>query len=92
MKIIDIEEVHDLSKMKVDELIGSRMTHELSLPKYEKKKKDVTLKNSITDHKEQVHSENDDDISDSIAMLAKNFGRLMIRLEKRTGINVYQRQ
>lgn len=74
--------------MKVDELIRSLMTYELSLLKFEKKKKGVVLKNCITDHGEHVYSKTDDHVSDSIAMVARNFGRVIRRLEKRTGRNV----
>ena len=37
METTTLKEVHDLSQKKVDELIGSLMTYELSLGKPEKK-------------------------------------------------------
>ena len=39
MKITTIEEVHDLKTLKFDDLMGSLMTFELSLPKIDKKHK-----------------------------------------------------
>lgn len=42
----------------------------------------MALTNSIIDQREHVYFEIDDNVSDSIAMLAKNFGRVMRRLEK----------
>ena len=90
MKITAIEEVHDLKKLKFDELMGSLMTFELSLPNIEKKHKGVALKSSILDQKEQVYSDSDNEIDDTIAMLAKNYGRVMKRFSQVTGKNVPQ--
>jgi len=90
MKITAIEEVHDLKKLKFDELMGSLTTFELSLPKIEKKHKGVALKSSILDQKEQVYSDSDNEIDDTIAMLAKNYGRVMKRFSQVTGKNVPQ--
>lgn len=72
MKITEIEEVHDLKTLKFDELMGSIMTFELSLPKMEKKHKGMALKSSIHDQKEHVYSDSDKEIDDTIAMLTKN--------------------
>ena len=88
MKNTATEEVHDLSQMKVDELIGSLMTYELSLPKSEKKNKGLAVKSSITYRREQVLSDTDDDINDTIALLAKNYNRVMRTLNKISGKNV----
>lgn len=74
--------------MKFDELVGFLITYELSLPKSEKKNKGMAFKNSITDKREHVYSKTDHDVSESIAMLAKNFGRVIKRLDKRSGRNV----
>ena len=46
MKITAIEEVHDLKVLKFDELMGSLMTYELSLPSLEKKHKGIAFKSS----------------------------------------------
>ena len=90
MKITAIEEVHDLKTLKFDELMGSLMTFELSLPKTEKKHKGVALKGSIHKQKDQVYSDSDSDIDDTIAMLARNYSRVMKRFNQMNEKNVSQ--
>jgi uncharacterized protein YjaG (DUF416 family) len=75
IKVTTIEESKDLEKMKTEELVGSLQTYELSLPPV-KKVKTITLKAS----KKKVgvsYEEDFDNEEDAVAMLAKNFGRLM---------------
>jgi len=61
--------------MKFNELVGSLQTYEYSLPPV-KKAKTIALKASK--RKARVPSEEDSDSEeDAVAMLAKNFGRLM---------------
>jgi uncharacterized protein YjaG (DUF416 family) len=75
IKVTTIEESKDLEKMKTEELVGSLQTYELSLPPV-KKVKTITLKASK--NKVGVSYEEDfDNEEDAVAMLAKNFGRLM---------------
>jgi hypothetical protein len=61
--------------MKIEELVGSLQTYELSLPPI-KKLKTIALKAS----KKKVEASSEDDSKDeekAMAMLAKNFKRLM---------------
>jgi hypothetical protein len=61
--------------MKIEELVGSLQTYELSLPPV-KKLKTIALKAS----KKKVEALSEDDFEDeekAVAMLAKNFKRLM---------------
>jgi len=61
--------------MKIEELVGSLQTYEYSVPPV-KKAKTISLKASKK--KARVSSEEDfDNEEDTVAMLAKNFGRLM---------------
>jgi hypothetical protein len=61
--------------MKIEELVGSLQTYEYSLPLV-KKAKTIALKTSKK--KAKVLSEEDsNNEEDAVAMLAKNFGRLM---------------
>lgn len=75
INVITIEESKDLEEMKFEVLVGSLQTYELSLPLV-KKLKTIALKAS----KKKVEFSSGDDFEDEekvVAMLAKNFGRLM---------------
>jgi hypothetical protein len=75
IKVTTVEESKDLEKMKIEELVGSLQTYELSLPAV-KKLKTIALKAS----KKKVEALSEDDFEEEekvVAMLAKNFRRLM---------------
>jgi hypothetical protein len=74
-KVTTIEERKDMEEMKIEELVGSLQTYELSLPTV-KKLKTIALKAS----KKKVEASSKDDSEEEekdVAMLAKNFRRLM---------------
>ena len=74
-KVIAIEENKDLDDIKVQELIGSLQTYELSLPN-QRKSKFLTLK--TVNERVDVHDSLDDDaIEKDIAYLAKNFRKYL---------------
>ncbi|KAK2402591.1 gag-protease polyprotein [Trifolium repens] len=81
MKVTAIEESQDLSTMKVDELIGSLQTFEMSLDdKPEKKMKNLAFKSE--------ESQTDDELSEALAYLTKNFNKSLSKLQARYKPNV----
>jgi hypothetical protein len=75
IKVTTIEESKDLEEMKIEELVGSLQTYELSLPSI-KKQKTIALKAS----KKKVEDSSEGDFEEEekvVAILAKNFRRLM---------------
>ena len=66
-----IEESKDLNEIKVQELIGSLQTYELSLPN-QRKSKSLSLK-TINERIEAHDSSDEDVVKKDVAYLAKNF-------------------
>ena len=70
-----IEESKDLDDIKVQELIGSLQTYELSLPN-QRKSKFLALK--TVNERVDVHDSSDDDVVEKdVAYLAKNFRKFL---------------
>ena len=61
----------DLDEIKIQELIGSLQTYELSLPS-QRKSKSLVLK-TINERLEAQDSSNEDEVEKEVAYLAKNF-------------------
>jgi hypothetical protein len=75
IKVTTIEDSKDLEEMKIEELVGSLQTYELSLPLV-KKLKTIALKAS--NKKVEASSEDDSEEEEKVvARLAKNFRRIM---------------
>ena len=74
-KVTAIEESKDLDKIKVQELIGSLQTYELSLPN-QRKSKSLALK-TINEKVEGHGSSDEDAIEKDVAYLAKNFWKFL---------------
>ena len=70
-----IEEGKDLDDIKVQELVGSLQTYELSLP-IQRKSKSLTLK-TINERIEAHDSSNEDVVEKDIVYLAKNFRKFL---------------
>ena len=74
-KVTAIEESKDLDDIKVQELIGSLQTYELSLPN-QRKSNSLALK--TVNERVDVHDSSDDDVVEKdVAYLAKNFRKFL---------------
>ena len=74
-KVTAIEESKDLDEIKVQELIGSFQTCELSLPN-QRKSKSLSLK-TINERVEAHDSSDEDVVEKDVAYLAKNFHKFL---------------
>jgi hypothetical protein len=75
-KVMTIHEAKDLTKISLEELIGSLMTHEITMEKQEleeKPKKNLAFK--IIHHI-------DDDVKDDIALITRQFQNLLVKKHK----------
>ena len=70
-KVSAIEESKDLDEIKIQELIGSLQTYELSLPS-QRKRKSLALK-TINERVEVQDSSDEDEVEKEVVYLAKNF-------------------
>ena len=74
-KVTAIEESKDLDDIKVQELIGSLQTYELSLPS-QRNSKSLALK-TINERIEAHDSSDEDEVEKDVAYLAKNFRKFL---------------
>ena len=75
-KVIAIEQAKDLDSMKVEDLMGSLCAFEMTL-KQRKKEKSIAFKIVHQDE-----DSNDDDNEDELALLTKNFKKLLKKVGK----------
>ncbi|MCH79439.1 gag-protease polyprotein [Trifolium medium] len=84
MKVTAIEEAQDISTMKIDELVGSLKTFELSVnEKSDKKVKSIAFASNTSDDMSQEDLDTDADLTESIALLGRQFNRVLSRMERR---------
>jgi hypothetical protein len=89
MKVTAIEEAQDIANMKVDELVGSLQTFEISINEIgDKKNKSVALITNGEDEEEfQTAGEGEQSIADALALIGKQFGRVLRRVDRRSRQN-----
>ena len=74
-KVTAIEESKDLDEIKIQELIGSLQTYDLSLPS-QRKSKSLAFK-TINERLEAKDSSNEDEVERDVAYLTKNFRKFL---------------
>ena len=80
-KVISIQETKYLTKLPLEDLIGSLMTHEINLTKKQqkmedKKKKNMTLK-ATTKEEEEVQDEKQSEEDENLTLITRKFNKFM---------------
>ncbi|PNX64471.1 gag-protease polyprotein, partial [Trifolium pratense] len=83
IKVTAIEEAHDLSSLNLDELIGSLQTYEIGLNRRNEKKDKNLAFASKSGADEQIESEGEESLAESMAMLGRQFNKLMKKVDQR---------
>ncbi|XP_057452263.1 uncharacterized protein LOC130744085 [Lotus japonicus] len=92
MKVTTTEEAQDIGTIKVDELIGSLQTFEMSLnERSDKKNKSITFV-SNTEDDDLSEKESDENLSEAITLLGRKFNKFMRRFERRPRPNVPEKR
>ncbi|CAM8994280.1 unnamed protein product [Rhodiola kirilowii] len=78
MKVTAIEEMHDITKMKLDELMGSLRTYEINRDFQTSEQKGIALKADMTEDKLDAGC-----TTEQLAMMAQNFGRMVRKINRR---------
>src|ERR1051325_3779127 len=86
MKVTAIEEAQDISTLKVEELIGSLMTFEMGISEtVDRKNKSIAL---VSTTEKGCKMDDEEKISEAIAMLGRQFNRLIKRVDPKSRSNV----
>src|ERR1043165_9220007 len=86
MKVTTIEEARDISSLKVEELIGSLMTFEMGISEtVDKKNKSISL---VSNTEEGCKVDDVEKISEALAMLGRQFNRLIRKVDPKSRSNV----
>ncbi|KAA0051590.1 putative mitochondrial protein [Cucumis melo var. makuwa] len=82
MKVTVIEEAHDITTLKLDELFGSFLTFEMAISDRENKKgKRIAFKSTYEEEARVNHSNNEANMDGSIALLTKQFSKVDITVQ-----------
>lgn len=88
MKVTTIEEEQEVSTIKVDDIIGPLLTFEMTINDKSKKRNiNMAFKDDVEDDEKHVEEDIDDNLTDSIVLIAKRLGKFMRKLEKRSSNN-----
>jgi len=85
MKVTTNEEAQDVSNMKVEELIGSLQNFELVVDnRTEKKGKCIAFTANTTDNEALEESVEDENLSENLVMLGRQFNRILKQGNRRS--------
>ena len=88
MKVTAIEEAHDISGMKVDELVSSLQNFELVIDnRTEKKDKSVAFTSNTENDVVLGDSASDEDLSENLVMLRRQFNKILKHVNRRPSPN-----
>ncbi|MCH79544.1 gag-protease polyprotein [Trifolium medium] len=88
MKVTAIEEAQDLASLSMDELIGSLQTYELGLERRNgKKDKSLAFASKSVADEPQIELESEESLSESMAMLGRQFNKLVKKVDQRAKSN-----
>jgi len=88
MKVTAIEEAQDISSLKVDELKGSLQNFEITVNnKTDKKGKGIAFASNVNSDETQGNHEDDEDMSESLALLGRQFKKIFKQFDKRSRSN-----
>ena len=89
MKVTAIEEAQDINKMRLDELVGSLQTFELSInERSEKKNKSIAFVTNTEDEEEECDMGIDEGISNAIVLLGRQFNKVLKKMDRNPRSNV----
>ena len=95
-KVVAIREIRDLSKLSLEELMGSFNTQEIIMRDHDKdededsKKKTIALKSSTHEKEEEEEKELSDSELDYIALLIRKYKKYL-RFKKRNNLKKYSK-
>ncbi|KAA0065837.1 gag-proteinase polyprotein [Cucumis melo var. makuwa] len=82
MKVTAIEEAHDITTLKLDELFGSLLTFEMAISDRENKKgKGIAFKSIYEEETTINQSDNEANMNESIALLTEEFSKVVRKLK-----------
>jgi len=88
MKVTTTEEAHDISSVKVDELIGSLQNFEITINnKTNKKGKGIAFVSNVETDETQEFHEDDEDLSETLVLLGRQFKKILKQVDRRSRFN-----
>lgn len=85
MKVTAIGEAQNIYSLKVDELIGSLQNFEITVNnKTDKKGKNIAFASSVDSDDAHANYEDDEEMSESLALLGKQFKKILGRFDRRS--------